>query len=105
MLYRIGVIGDKDSVMGFMSIGFSVKTVENVAEAKDALIRMAKNDYAIIYITEEYAIELKDVIEKYRSSAVPAIICIPSKNGSTGYGMDSIKKSVENAVGADILFK
>jgi len=104
MVYKIGIIGDKDSVVGFMTVGFKVVTVENEKEAYDALKKMAKEEYAIIYITEEYAIQLESEIDKYKSQPIPAIICLPSRNGSSGYGMQSIKKSVENAVGADILF-
>lgn len=105
-MYKIGVIGDKDSVLGFMAVGFSVTTVQTAEEAKTALTAMAKNDeYAVIFITEQLAIELNTEIEKYRDKPLPAVIAIPAKEGSKGYGIQSIRKSVENAVGADILFR
>ena len=44
-------------------------------------------------------------IERYRFSRFPAIVPIPGNQGSLGIGMSSVKKSVEKAVGADILFK
>lgn len=34
----------------------------------------------------------------------PAIILIPGVSGNTGKGIESVKKSVEQAVGSDILF-
>ena len=105
MEYRIGIIGDKESVLGFMTVGFSVRTVENADEAKAALHEMAGDGFGIIFITEEYARLLENEIDKYKSEAVPAVICLPSKAGSTGFGLSNIKKSVENAVGVDILFK
>ncbi len=43
-------------------------------------------------------------IDKYKDSRLPAIIPIPGKEGASGTGMDSVRKSVERAVGADILF-
>ena len=43
-------------------------------------------------------------IDKYRESRLPAIIPVPDRNGSSGMGMENLKKSVERAVGADILF-
>ena len=46
---------------------------------------------------------IPDEIDKYKSKAIPAVILIPGKNGSTGAGLANIKKSVERAVGADIL--
>ena len=35
---------------------------------------------------------------------LPAIIPIPDRTGSSGKGMENVRKSVERAVGADILF-
>ena len=105
MVYKIGVIGDRESVLGFMTVGFSVFVADNKEKAREELLAAAKQDFAVIFITEEYAIELKEDIDKFTSKPLPAIICIPSKAGSKGYGMNSIKESVENAVGADILFK
>lgn len=104
-MYKIGVIGDKDSALGFMAVGFMVRPVSDRDDAAKALEEMAKDDYAVIFITEELAIQLEEEILKYRDAPLPAVISIPSKNGSTGYGMASIKRSVENAIGADILFK
>ena len=49
--------------------------------------------------------EIEEQIARYRSRTYPAIIPIPSSNGSTGYGIENIKKDVEKAVGTDILFK
>jgi len=49
--------------------------------------------------------EIGDTIDQYKDNLVPAIILIPSNQGSLGIGMRNIKKSVERAIGADILFK
>ena len=43
-------------------------------------------------------------VDEYLDSRLPAIIPIPGKDGNQGIGMTSLKKSVERAVGADILF-
>ncbi len=105
MAYKIGVIGDPESVIAFMSVGFSVFFAEDADEAGKLLLRLAKEEYAILFITEELAKEIPDLIAKFKDSPVPAVITIPGKNGATGYGLDNIRKSVERAVGADILFK
>lgn len=103
-MYKIGVIGDRESVMGFKALGLDVFPCEESEEGKKILHTIAKDDYAIIYITEGLASELKKDIGKYNDSKIPAIIPIPSREGATGQGMDSVRKSVERAVGADILF-
>ena len=51
-MYRIGVIGDRDSVLGFQALGLEVCPVENAEEARQALHRMAKENFAILYLTE-----------------------------------------------------
>lgn len=104
-MYKIGVIGDRDSVLGFMAVGFSVKIAENATEASEALRAFSGDGCAAVFITEELAAQITDTIALFKDKTLPAIVMIPSKNGSTGLGMTNIKKSVERAVGADILFK
>lgn len=58
----------------------------------------------MIYITEALAAELKHEISRYQEQVVPAIIQIPGVSGNTGAGITGVKKSVEQAVGSDILF-
>ena len=47
---------------------------------------------------------LEEEIEKVRENLVPAVILIPGISGNTGKGIMSVKKSVEQAVGSDIIF-
>lgn len=103
-MYKIGVIGDRDSVLGFKAVGLDVFPCSQSDEAKKVLHQLAKGEYAIIYITEKLAAELTEDIDKYKDSRLPAIIPIPGKEGASGTGMDNVRKSVERAVGADILF-
>ncbi len=105
-MYKICIIGDRDSVIGFMALGFSVHEAENAAVAGEKLTALAKDpENAIIFIVENYARQLEDKIAKYKDSPMPAIIPIPGKGGSTGYGMENIRRAAERAVGSDILFK
>jgi V/A-type H+-transporting ATPase subunit F len=68
------------------------------------LKRLASGEYAVIYITEALAAELPREISKYREQVLPAIIQIPGVSGNTGAGVEGVKKSVEQAVGSDIIF-
>ena len=101
--YQIAVLGDKDSVMGFKALGLTVFPVESVEQARSALHRIAKEEYAVVYLTEQLAAQMEADIARYKDDLTPAIILIPGKEGSLGLGMANIKKSVERAVGADIL--
>jgi len=103
-MYKIGVIGEKDAVLGFKSLGFSVFPVENREQAEKTLAMLAEDNYAVIYITEQTAVNITDKINQYRESRFPAVIPIPGIQGSLGIGMQGVKECVEKAVGADILF-
>ena len=103
-MYKIGVIGDRESALGFRALGIDVFPCEDGPAAKKTLRKMAKNDYAIIYITEKLAAEITEEIDKYNDMMLPAIIPIPGRDGVCGAGMENVRKSVERAVGADILF-
>ncbi|MEG0291952.1 MAG: V-type ATP synthase subunit F [Anaerovoracaceae bacterium] len=103
-MYKIGVIGDRESVLGFKAVGLEVFPCAVAEEARKILHKIAKEDYAIVYITEDIASEIADEINKYNDLRLPAIIQIPGKEGASGTGMDNVRRSVERAVGADILF-
>ena len=103
-MYRIAVIGDYDSIYGFATLGLDTFSVDTYEEAARRLHRLTSGKYGIIYITEKLAAQLKHEIDKYREQVTPAIILIPGVSGNTGKGIEEVKKSVEQAVGSDILF-
>ena len=102
-MYKTAVLGDRASVLGFMSVGFTVAEAGDAEEASRAPRRLVNEDHAVIFVTEDVAELIGEEIEKYRAKPLPAIILIPGKSGSRGIGMANIKSSVERAVGADIL--
>lgn len=102
MQTKIAVIGDRGSILGFKAVGFKVFEAEEGQSIMDLTAELVKDDYGIIFVTEEIMAENLDVVEKYKDDKLPAIIPIPSRNGTLGIGMDNIHKNVERAVGADI---
>ena len=52
----------------------------------------------------QIAEKVGEIIMRYKSRPYPAVIPIPSGEGASGFGMDGIRKDVEKAIGADILF-
>ena len=100
---KLAVMGDIDSVLAFKAVG--AETFEaDAADAKSVLRGLVKKgEYAIIFVTEQLAAAIPDALEEYKSITYPCVIPIPSCLGSNGYGMASIKKDVEKAIGADIL--
>ena len=101
---KIAVIGDYDSIYGFASLGLNTFPVEDEEEAVRTLKNLVNGGYGIIYITEELARITSKQIDKYREMMTPAIIQIPGVKGNTGDGIRAVRRSVEQAVGSDILF-
>ena len=101
--YKIAVLGDKDSVLGFKALGLDVFPAENVEEAKRTLHELAKENYAVIYLTEQYAAGMGPEIARYKDVPSPAIILIHGREGPLGLGQSALKAAVEKAVGIDIL--
>ncbi len=104
-MYKIGVIGDRESALGFLALGFALEEVYTAKDAALALARMAKDAYAVIFIMEDLAMQLPEELAYYRKQTLPAVIVIPGKQGSTGFGMEDLRASVERAVGVDMLTK
>lgn len=102
-MYRIAVMGDYDSIYGFGAVGMDIFPVATAEEGRKVLKTLAKNDYGIIYITELLASEIEQEIDRYREEKIPAIILIPGVYGNTGKGMDGVRRSMEQAVGSNIL--
>lgn len=102
-MHRVAVIGDKDSILAFKALGVEVYTVIGGKDAAKVIDDLAKEEVGVIFITEKFANEIPSTIDKYRDQMTPAIILIPDNTGSLGIGLADINKSVERAVGANIL--
>ncbi len=102
-MYKIAAVGDRDSIIGFASVGLSVFCTDDAHEAKQIIKNLAGARYAVIYITERLLQKIPEEYEKYKEASLPAIIPIPGVTDNTGFGMKSVSKFVERAVGSDII--
>ncbi len=103
-MYKAAVMGEYDSIYGFASVGLEIIPVTEAKQAEEKLKELAEAGYAIVYITESTAAKIERTIARYKEAMLPAIILIPGVSGNTGRGVENVKKSVEQAVGSDILF-
>lgn len=102
-MHKVAVVGDRDSVLGFRALGVNVFTTIEADETRRIVNKLAKDGYGVIFITEQLANLIPETIERYNNEVVPAVILIPSNQGTLGIGMDRINKNVEKAVGSNIL--
>ncbi len=54
-----------------------------------------KNKFGVIFITEEASTLAEETIERYKEQVTPAIILIPSHNGTIGIGLSEIEKMLK----------
>lgn len=100
---QVAVIGDRDSVMGFRALGMATIEAVSRAEILEGLKRTVAEGFAIVFITEHAASLVMEEIDGLRSRRLPAIVPIPSTQGTLGIGMEQVKDTVKKAVGIDIL--
>ncbi|UUX33645.1 V-type ATP synthase subunit F [Fundicoccus culcitae] len=103
MSHKIAVIGDKDSVLAFKMIGFEVFFAADANEARGHLDDLAREDYGIIFLTEQLGIQIPDALERYNQRITPAIILIPNRTGTNHFGEERFAENVERAVGIKIV--
>jgi V/A-type H+-transporting ATPase subunit F len=103
-MLKIAVLGSRDTVMGFKALGLEVFPVENADEARAEFKKLthSREEYAIIYIEENLALELQHEIDRLKDLPTPAVILILGKSGSLGLGQMALNAAVERAVGSAI---
>lgn len=101
-MYRVGIIGDRESVLCFRAVGFRVEEATDQSTALVAFKKLVNKDYGVIFVTEQISLLISEQIDKYKDMPLPAVIILPNNQGSTGIGMENIMNSVKRAVGADI---
>jgi len=102
--YKVAVLGDKDSVTAFKALGLTTVVCDTPHEAAIAIRHIVGGDvkYAVIYITEQLASQIPDVVAQYKEAPTPALIMIPSKSGSLGLGLRALSDAAERATGTKL---
>ena len=104
MIYKIAIIGSPDAVNGFKAVGVEAIAVKTKEEAEQKVKEIYDgSEYATLFITEDIVDRIKDTLNELKPKALPAIVAVPSQEGSTGAGLRNLSKIVEQAVGSDIL--
>lgn len=100
---RIGILGEKKSILAFQALGVDVFGVANKDELTEAKQQIEQKEYAIIFITEDIANKYTEEIDSFYKETLPAVLVIPGIKGATGLGKEGLKKILERALGSDIL--
>lgn len=99
---NIAVIGDRDSILCFQAVGLKTFPVSNPEEAREKMAQVLKGNYAVVFVTEQLAGPLEDMMEEAFSLSLPSIVLIPNNRGSLGVASGRMREMIRKAVGADI---
>jgi len=102
---RIGVVGDRDSILCYKAFGMDIFPAAEAEpeESRKLVDRLARESYGVVFITEQIADTISETIDRYNKTMLPAVILIPGIKGSLGIGLKRIRDNVEKAVGINIL--
>lgn len=111
--FKLGIIGNKSSILLYKSLGVLTYPVSTKIEAQDQLEDLVNQfqdtektvaSYAIIFVEETYYKMLPDdLINRLSKRPLPALIPVPSpESDDPKFGLKRISKIVERAVGSDI---
>lgn len=101
----IAILGARDSVLGFRAMGLDVFPVSSAAEAVAAFDDCVQRGFAAIFVTEGFFPALRERMKELAGRPTPATVIIPEGQESSGLGLAKLKSIVEQAIGADILFR
>ena len=105
MTSKIAIIGDQDTVTGFMLGGIKEGyPIENMEEAGKTLEELIRKDYSIIITTEKIGDEFREKITNLTSErALPMIIEIPDKTGSIERETDPLRELIKRVIGVEMV--
>ena len=104
MTNKVAIVGDGDSIMLFKAVGVDSFKVDDAKKAREILRKIA-NDYCVIFLTEQYALQLKDLLKIMDENPYPVVLTLPDKNGNSAFSEQVLKEAMDRALGVDILFK
>lgn len=103
MSYRIGVIGERESVLPFQMMGWEVSFCEDARTARGALAKMVTENCGVIYLTTSLAADMMEIVEHYNGLMTPIITLIPSHKEKSLLAEKRLTDTVVKAIGKNIL--
>ncbi len=100
---KMAVVGSAETIMVFKAAGVEAFPVTDEKSARETLRKVA-HDFPVVFLSEEFAEPLKDLLKRFDEGAYPVVLPIPTGK-EKGYGEAFLKDSMERALGVDILFQ
>lgn len=99
-MMKVAVLGEKKLILAFKSLGIDVLGIERDEDFNRAKEKV--DDYGVVFITESIAKKYHKEIQEFYLKTLPAILIIPGTEDKLHVGKDSLKKTIERALGSDL---
>ena len=99
----VAIIGSETFLLPFLQFGFPTYTPPSTAELCVYLHRIIAEDAGIIFIEDGYGLQIKDIIDKYRSETTPIIVPLGGSAEGTSFARLMLTELMEKAVGINVL--
>lgn len=105
-MYKIVIIGEKEDILPYQSIGVEILPVKTIHETISLLNTTAKDpSVGIILITETMAGPCPDAVSEVRNKTAKAVTIVPAGHKSGDTSTTAFNRTIARAVGMDILTK
>jgi V/A-type H+-transporting ATPase subunit F len=103
MDYKVGIIGDRESILGFGALGLTLGEATDADSAEQILSQWADESYAVIFMTEELAESMGSRLAEWRLRYLPAVTVIPSARREAWLGKHELRTAIRRATGIDMI--
>ncbi len=98
------ILGKGESTLAFKAAGVDAYSAAS-GEQLRATFKKLLSRYKVIFVTDDVAFELDDLIKRTLEKPYPIIITVPDENGASDYAAKSLREQTERALGVDIFNK
>lgn len=102
---KIAVVGRREDVLCYLAAGFAVYEASGDDESVAAVRKADSDGCAVIFLTPEFSHLALVLEDEFAEKLTPAVIPLPADVDGVNTGTGLLKKYVERAVGADIIFR
>ncbi|MDR1741504.1 MAG: V-type ATP synthase subunit F [Synergistaceae bacterium] len=100
----MAAVGDYEMVLPFQAVGVTPVVLDEGSRGDFAKVLdgLARENYAVVFVQEDLFVDFTKDVERVTDEYATSVLPVPGVLGGSGAGLESIRSSVEKAVGMDI---
>lgn len=104
-MYKLAILGESDSVLAFKAVGFDSFHIHPEDARRVLMEKYHSGKYAVIFISENIALGLEELLIDLEKEAFPAVSILPLGRKGKNVGMERLRVTSIKATGTDIVSK